>query len=496
MCRQHGIDFLFNNTYGDIYGPWLPGTGRAEYSDAQLDHAAATRRFRGIILDEVEHRQIHHIDCGPGPYLADVRGQALEQCYERLLESVRTIASRYRQHGGVTVGEQVFPVLSHVLARAGVIPAPKFLSFSYWPVYFAVAAGAALQYGTELWIVHDFWGAEPFWGEIAPFAPGFSPEAYRSSLLTAYWLGADAAYTEALHNLVLLGKLTDEERRVMQQHKVPHRPIDQNEWLFERRYSLNAYGKIHRWFARHYVPTHARRYTFRDIQPRVAIVRFPDSLWAQPEKPRALPFHGLYGPGGPPAESRHRAWLDAWHVLTHDVVPPTGVSIYGTQEIESFVAEIAQRNREVDAAAGWPVDYPYVERYPLCPVDGVLVFDHLASRRVLDGAQLIILTGELISDETATAVVECVKGGAHCLSLAHLVPAPLQQAGASAPYEIAVGAGRVLVTDDFRADRARQFIRPHLGPPDRVRYRFGSQTVTIRQAEGYAGALVNEADLR
>ena len=197
----------------------------------------------------------------------------------------------------------------------------------------------------------------------------------------------------------------------MQQHKVPHRPIDQNEWLFERRYSLNAYGKIHRWFAKQYVPAHPRLYSFRDIRPRVAIVRFPDSLWARPGKPRALPFHGLYGPGGPPAEDRHCAWLDAWHVLTHDVVPSSGLSIYGTTAIESFGKEIQQRNLEVDAAAGRPVDYPYVERYPFCPVDGVLVFDHRARRQDLDGAELIILTGEMISDETAAAVVHCVRGG-------------------------------------------------------------------------------------
>ena len=139
----------------------------AEYTDAQLAHAEETQRFRGIVLDEVEHRQIHHIDCGPGPYLADVQGKNLEQCYEALLKNVASIAERYRKHGGATIAEQVFPDLSHVFARAGVAPAPKFLSFSYWPVYFAVAAGAAKQYGTELWVVHDFWGAEPFWGEMA-----------------------------------------------------------------------------------------------------------------------------------------------------------------------------------------------------------------------------------------------------------------------------------------------------------------------------------------
>ena len=41
-------------------------------------------------------------------------------------ETLTSIAARYRKYGGATVGEQVFPVMSHLLARAGIVPAPKF----------------------------------------------------------------------------------------------------------------------------------------------------------------------------------------------------------------------------------------------------------------------------------------------------------------------------------------------------------------------------------
>ncbi|HSW47054.1 MAG TPA: hypothetical protein VLM89_15935 [Phycisphaerae bacterium] len=496
MCRRHGMDFLFNNTYGDIYGPWLPGTSRAEYSDAQLADAAQAKEFKGIILDEVEHRQIHQTmgDVGRAPYLADVKGVGLQECYERILASATAVAERYRRYGGATVGEYVFPVMSHVFARAGVIPAPKFLSFSVPPVYFAINAGAAKQYGTELWVVHDFWGAEPFWGEIAPFAPGFSPEYYRSSLLLSYWLGVDATYTEALHNLILLGKLTDEERRIMQEHKLPHRSIDQNEWLFVRRFSINAYGKIHRWFAKQYVPSHPRSYTFRDLRPRVAMIRFPDTLWARPDGPRALPFRGLYGPGGPPADSRHTAWLDAWHLLTHGAVTRDGLSIYAMSAFKRFQQEIQIRTAEVDENTGRRIDYPYTERYVFCPVDGVVVFDHLVGDEHLSGVELIILTGEVVSEATSRAVIRRVEGGADCITLEHLAPGGIRRQDASCPYEVRAGRGRFLVVGDFMCEAGQRFIRRHLGPRDRIRYRFGDQVVSIRPGEGYTSFLINEAD--
>ena len=89
LCEETGIDYLFNNTYGDIYGPWVPGTGRAEYPDDALAHAAQGAHFKGIVLDEVEHRQIHQNDCGrDGPYLADVKGKSLPECYESVLSTV------------------------------------------------------------------------------------------------------------------------------------------------------------------------------------------------------------------------------------------------------------------------------------------------------------------------------------------------------------------------------------------------------------------------
>ncbi len=495
MCRRQGIGFLFNNTYGDIYGPWLPNLGRAEYSDEELAYAAQAKEFRGIILDEVEHRQLHKMDVGRDPYMADVRGLGVRDAYDRVLASATAIAERYRKFGGATVGEYVFPVMSHLFARAGIVPAPKFLSLSYPPVYFGTTAGAAKQYGTEFWVVHDFWGADEFWGGIGVSAPGFSPDLYRSNLLLAYWLGADAAYTEALHNLIVPSKCTEAERKLMQEHPMGHRAFGFGEWYADRKYILNGYGKIHRWFAEVYVPSHPRSYTFRDLRPRVAMIRFPDTLWARPDGARLIPFHGLFGPGGPKAEKRHTAWLDAWHLLTHGAVTRDGLSIYATPAAKDYAQGRMARTKEIDDKTGRVTDYRYTERYVFCPVDGVVVFDHLVGEEHLRDAELLILTGETVSEPTLQAVCRRVGAGADCLCLAHLVPAAVRRPDAKCPYEVRSGRGRFLVVDDFMCEPSQRMIRRHLGPSDRIRYRFGDQVVSVRQGEGYMSHLINDADI-
>ncbi len=484
-CEGLGLDYLFNNTYGDIYGPWAPGSSRAEYTDVQLARAARSAHFRGIILDEVEHRQIHHFDCGAqGPYLTDVQGKSLPECYAAVLASLQAIAGRYRAYGGDTVAEMVFPVMAHVLARAGVIPAPKFLSENFAPVAFAVCAGAARQYGTPLWIVHDFWSVEPFWAQIGAdsLAPGCSPEAYRGHLLLAYWLGADAAYTEALHNLITLRRQSADELQVMEAHPIGHRGALDLAWMQQKPFALNAYGKIHRWFATHYLPRHPRPYTFRDICPRVAIIRFPDTLWRNPHLMNWWSEIGLYGPGGPSVQYCHLAWLDIWHLLTHGVVPRSGLSL--------FCPPGNAWGEEIQHIHQHPDDYDYHEYRPFCPLDGVLVFDHRVDETHLQSAELLILTGAYVEPETQEAVLRCIERGADGLALPHLVPDTLARQWRQAPIELEYGRGRLLITDDFADNRVKEFIQPHLGPPDRMRYRMGDRQLDIRATEGYGGGFM------
>jgi hypothetical protein len=470
LCERVGIDYLYNNTYGDIYGPWAPGTGRAEYSDEVLAYAAKGQRFRGVVLDEVEHRQIHHFDCGKGPYLADVVGCTVEEAYERVLAGLQAVAGRHHRFDGMTVGEMVFPVLTHVLARAGVTPAPKLLAVNYPAVAYAACVGAAMQYGTPLWAVLDFWSTDAFWGQQGAFAPGFSPQTYQSFLQLAYWLGFDATYTEGLHNLIWLRQLSPSERQALMDHPLGHRSPGEGGFLIGKSYALNAYGKIHRWFTRHWLPGQDRPYTFRDLRPRVAIVRMPDGCWRVPTGGKGPFDNPFYGPGGPSPDRRHTAWLDLWHVLTHGVVPRDCISLTGDK------AYLAHRN----AVANDPYEYDYQEHLPFVPMDGVVVFDHLVGKSLLGGAELIVLTGHAVSGPTLRAVMDCVAAGADCLAAPHLAGPELARGGDATPRLVWHGQGSILLTDDFAGDAARRFIAPHLGPANAIRYRFGEHLMDVR----------------
>ncbi len=252
LCQRLQMPFLFNNTYGDIYGPWLPGTGRAAYSVEQLEQAAATGLFHGVVWDEVEHRQLHGVDTGSAPYFFDARGLTPLQCYDKMVEVVTGIAAGYAAHGAESVAEMVFPVLMHELARAGMHPAPKVLKESFNPLALAIAMGAALQYKRELWAVADLWGLVPFWGSLFTGewegAPAHSPDEFLSALLLCYWLGLDAVYTEGLYNLIMPIHTTPEEWQDLAAHPLFHRGGDNPLAMGYRKkgYLLTAYGKMQR----------------------------------------------------------------------------------------------------------------------------------------------------------------------------------------------------------------------------------------------------------
>ncbi len=227
MCTRLELPFLYNNTYGDIYGPWLEGTGRAEYRPEDLTRAAQTGLFRGVVWDEVEHRQLHGTDTGGLPYFIDARGKSPVQCYDELVAAVSHATSAYAACGAENVAEMVFPVLMHELARGGMHPAPKVLKESFNPLVLAIAMGAALQYDRQLWAVADLWGLVSFWGSLFTGAyegaPAHSPDEYLSSLLLCYWMGLDAVYTEGLYNLIVPVHTTQAEWDDLAANMIRHR---------------------------------------------------------------------------------------------------------------------------------------------------------------------------------------------------------------------------------------------------------------------------------
>jgi len=322
----------------------------------------------------------------------------------------------------------------------------------------------------------------PFWGSLylGPHqgAPGHGPDEYISSLLMAYWLGADAVYTEGLYNLIIPVTTTPEEWQDIHDHPLRHRGADNPLVVNYRKkgYVLTVYGKLHRWFVREYLPTHPRPFSFRDVKPEVAIIALPDSTWCRRGASNWVSAERLFGPGGPEKQPYHEAILDLFHVLTHGKVPRDGITFHNQpflvhrQKVASFIKQ-----------ANDPAEYPYDDFHNgFCPLNGVVVFDHTVGAELLAGVPLIVCTGEVISQQTQEAVRKCVQQGAKCLALPHLLQSVLNDSITNYPIMITEGKGTYLITEDFTIDAVRKYIEPHLGPADEVRYRFGSYEVRIK----------------
>jgi len=361
------------------------------------------------------------------------------------------------------------------------IPAPKVCKESFNPAMMAIAMGAALQYDRELWAVSDLWGLIPFWGTIYQDAvhanPAHSPDEYLSSLLTAYWMGADAVYTEGLYDLITPFPTTPEEWKDIENNPLPHRGKNNPLVVTPRKrgYLLTTYGKFHRMFARHYVPQNPRPYSFRDVKPEVAIVAFPDSAWCKPgASPQMRSDTRLFSPAGPEKKAEHGAVFDVWHILTHRKIPSQGLTVWNAPFLKPWQDMAARIQKNPDA---YPFDDPHTG---FCPLNGVVMFDHQVGLKRLQGVPLIICTGEMVSPETQQAIDACVKNGAKCLTLPHLLK---QFAAEATPPELRLvptGKGSYLVAKDFTSPAVEKYIAPHLGPPDEVRYVFGKHTMHLK----------------
>jgi hypothetical protein len=349
---------------------------------------------------------------------------------------VREIADIHARHGLTLYTEHVFPILFHGFARGGWTPGAKVLKEGWSPVYIATLLGACVQYDKPLWLTPDLWHASKY--------PGHSVETYRSSLLLAYHMGAYGIYTENLaHDQNKAGKgslilVTGDD------------------------YELTDYGRATGSFIRDYVPGHPRGYSALDVRPRVAIVRQPDACWGQ--KGSWLGDR-LFGNDAWSSTPVTEGWLKVWHLLTLGVVPEAGISWWATY-------------RE------WGPNRIHKPPYRLlCPVDGVVVYDHHVRSEHLRDTELIFLTGLGISPGGIEAVAARVREGATCIAMPHLVPDSIRRAGGEdAP--VPDGRGQWLVTDDFLSTPVREAVAPYLPEPDTIHYRFGDMDVTFRAVDG------------
>ena len=169
-------------------------------------------------------------------------------------------------------GEHVFPILYHTFARAGMVPNFKAMKESCTNLQFAVAAGAALEYGTPLWTCVDLWFRQSF--------PGHSAKELYHNLLFAYLAGADLAYVESAPALVKDGKLTDRGEAYVR---------------FVEEYK----GK-------------ERAYTPADYRPEIGVIRYDDTWWGQ----NFFWDHGLFGNPRLRPDKRSKEWIRAVDAVT------------------------------------------------------------------------------------------------------------------------------------------------------------------------------------
>ncbi|MHB1462535.1 MAG: hypothetical protein ACYC1M_14705 [Armatimonadota bacterium] len=372
------------------------GCHRWDVDADTLRHAAATGLFEGVMYDEVEHMQLcrnaysQQPEPNRKPFFVETNGLSLPQAYDTLKKAVKEQVKRYQQFGSKMLGESVFPALWHPMAEAGMTLAPKLLKEDVHPVVLAEALGAAIQHNARLWFSPDLW----WYAE----APGHSAREFQMAMQCCHLAGVDACYVECTVKL-----------------------FSQN----GSSYNLTQHGKVLKEHIARWIPAHPRSYTYRDYQPEVAIVRFPDSDWGQSS---CAYWDYLYGAMNLHSSAETREHLQVWSLITDRVLTGRAVNC--------------------NAAALGPLIPPIIWRFTV-PSPAVAVFDHNVGLKHLQGLGVIFACGIEISEQTMSALQSCVKAGAVCFIIQHLAPQRLRELNGAPSTRISEGKGSWVVMDSF-----------------------------------------------
>ncbi|WP_312173401.1 hypothetical protein, partial [Microbacterium sp.] len=296
-----GIDIVLGNEYGNINGPFAEGTNRHDVDPQVVRAAAASGRLVGMLYDEPEHLQIHadqyrhdaHL-----PHFGQTEGLTADEAIAVIDATTRGIVDtidRAAEAGGgarvPVVSEQVFPVMFHTLARAGMTPAPKVMKESFQPLQLGTALGAALQYDRQLWVCADLWGPDVGpWQTRAPGFPGHSPAEFASALRLAHHFAPTRLFVENIDTLV--------------RHRGGGH-LDTTE-----------HGEVWREFALDWVPRNRPAWSHRDARPDIALVHADDSDFGRGARP--------FGNRLASAPDTARSVFAAWHALSHGQLPLAG----------------------------------------------------------------------------------------------------------------------------------------------------------------------------
>jgi len=446
FCNENSLEWLlllegsnFDASFVDQYGyDWYnrpDGRHYIQLPDAMLSALGGCAHLLGATFVETAHMQNSKNNSAgiDQHFIYDPSGATMETAAAGFTAAAAEIAGYHAQFG-VDMHDvaHVFPILLHAFAKAGYTPGAMILQYNWSVPYIACAIGASLQYDKDLWVVPNLWNKDAEY-------PGHTVDEYRSSLLLAYHMGADYIIS---HNLAYDHEGAGVGSLIL---------IDGST------YSVTAHGQVAKWFGTEYIPSTPRRYSFREVRPRVAIIKQDDAFWGQiPYPPMG---DRLFGHDGWLPTPPMFGWLEVWQLLTRGVVSKDGLSWLAA---ESYVGR------------------PY---QVFCPVDGVVVFDESVGTERLRGVEVIFLTGIGVSSETLAAIEDTVQDGAICVGLPSLLPARVVAVTGNSG-EMADGAGKWIATEDFLATHVSDAVQHVLPDPDTIRYQFGNDTVTFHTIDG------------
>ena len=401
--------------------------------------------FKGVCYDEAEHWITNGVDVTYGaraedefrPHFLDAEGLTLAEAYEGNLHNLNVL--REKQFGFASASwrsldkpmirtEHVFPSLFPLFGRVGIAPHPKFLKESALPVAAAVALGACLQYEVPYVPCLDLAGPKASRASRKEW-PHHTPEELHSALLFSYWTGAHAAYIENMNYKDSLYRVIDGKPE------------------------LTAWGRVARDFQRDYMPQNPRRVLAQQLKPSIAIVRFPDSDWGQVKRGHNI-RQNLYGASNLVPDGTTRAWCHVWRLLTHDVLPGTGLTWH---------------------APGFGMRYRL-----FMPANNVVVYDHLAADpKLYESAQLVFLLGTQVPAKTMRTVEAFVRNGGVAATVPRLAPTAIRQQFGKGATIVPEGRGKWVLFTDAADPLLKKALAPYLGSPDELRYRFGDTDIIV-----------------
>ncbi len=407
FCKATGTHFTFNvempnytpvsnSTNGKNSFDAADGCFRWDVDADTLRKAAATGVFEGVTYDESEHMQLSRNgysqlpEPNRKPFYVETTGLSLHDAYAVFKKAVSRLVKRNSQYGAKMLVESVFPALWAPMAECGMTLVPKLLKEDVHPVVLAEALGAAIQHNAKLWFSPDLW----YYGDL----PGHSARYMQMAMRCCHLAGVDTCYVESATKMYSLNGSS---------------------------YTLTRHGRVLKEHYTHWIPAHPRNYSYRDYQPEVAIVRFPDSDWGQAS---CNYWDYLYGAMNLHSNPQTRDHLQVWSLLTDSVLNGRAVNFNGE-----------------------PVSPPHayqIWRFSI-PSAPVVVYDHNVGYKHLKDVKVIFACGAELSEQTVDALQNCVKAGAVCFISKHLAPVCIQPVGSVLSARIPEGKGAWVVMSEF-----------------------------------------------